>query len=284
MIIKQLAVPKAENQSFQIRRDYVPKYQSIWHYHEEMELVHIHKGTGTLFLGDRIIPFKSGDTVLIGIQMPHYWLFDENLFDSENEEPIDCIVIHFKKDFGILHLLQLPELSRLKSLFDNSNRGLLFDFNEKKDISKQFYNLLSIKGLDKLTSFLHLLEKLIDLPAIPITSENYSILMQSEDEFRMSELMNYIRGNYKHKIKLEELSHIAKMTENSFCRYFKQKTGKTPIQFITEIRISHACTQLKNSQMQLKEICYDSGFNNFVSFHKCFKEITGFTPIQYRES
>src|SRR5690606_11681257 len=78
--------------------------------------------------------------------------------------------------------------------------------------------------------------------------------------------------------------HIAGMTPNSFCRYFKQRTGKTLIEFINELRIGQACKLLTESKAPIKEICFECGFHNFVSFHKIFKSITRHTPTAYREA
>ncbi len=284
MIIKQFSLPKSGDQSFQMRRDYFPKHQSIWHYHDEFELVYVIKGSGTLFIGDRIKIFQAGSAILIPSHTPHYWLFDGNDEQTENPEPIDCIVVHFLKDFGIEKFLQAPELLEIKSLLDNSYRGLHIEDDIKGNFEALFQKTLKANGLTKLFKLLEILLFTKELNTEELTSENYSILHQSEDQFRMNNLMKFIRANYKHKIMLKDLAIVAGMTENSFCRYFKQKTGKTPVQFINELRISHACYQLKNNKISLKEICYDSGFNNFVSFHKSFKTFMGCTPLQFKSN
>ncbi|MEI5983921.1 MULTISPECIES: helix-turn-helix domain-containing protein [Sphingobacterium] len=284
MIIKQLEVPKQYNESFQIRRDYAPRHHQIWHYHDELEIVHILKGSGTLFIGDRIKPVQPGETVLIPAQIAHYWLFEEDVVDNPEPHAIDCLVIHFKKDLGIERFFSTPELLEIKTLIDQSERGYFFDSNSYTAIQPLFEHMLVNQGLDRFIAFLKFLSLMQNSPKEELTSENYSILHQSEDQFRMNSLMEYLRENYKQKIKLADLAGLAGLTENSFCRYFKQKTGKTPVQFITELRISHACSQLRNSKLSLKEICYDSGFNNFVSFHKNFKSIIGQTPLQFRQA
>lgn len=283
MIIKQLDLPKQYHQSFQVRRDYAPKHHQVWHYHEELEFVHIVDGSGTLFIGDRIKAIQPGETVLIPSQTPHYWLFD-TFQDQELEmESINCIVLHLKKNLGIENLLAMPELQAVKQLFEHSDRGFYLDKTNSKLLKNHFEQVLNASNLDKLISLFKLLECIQDSSKEMLTSENYAMLHQSEDQHRMNNLMDYIRENYKQPIKLVDLASLAGLTENSFCRYFKQKTGKTPVQFITELRVSHACTQLRNSKMSLKEICYDSGFNNFVSFHKNFKNILGLTPLQFRQ-
>ncbi len=67
---------------------------------------------------------------------------------------------------------------------------------------------------------------------------------------------------------------------------FKLKTGKTPTEFLTEIRITHACYLIdiyKNncSMMQIAEQC---GFIDYIYFSKRFKQITGLSPNKYKKS
>jgi transcriptional regulator GlxA family with amidase domain len=81
---------------------------------------------------------------------------------------------------------------------------------------------------------------------------------------------------------MEEVAAIACMSPNSFCRYFKSKTRKTYSNFLVEIRVGIACKLLIGNNLSIKQICFESGFNNFASFHKYFKMITGKTPLNYQ--
>ncbi|MGS2763285.1 helix-turn-helix domain-containing protein [Sinomicrobium sp. M5D2P9] len=74
--------------------------------------------------------------------------------------------------------------------------------------------------------------------------------------------MFHIHTNSRNRISLKEIAEVANMNENSFCRYFKSKTRKTFIQFLNEVGIKHACHLLMESKMSIKQIYYESGFNN----------------------
>ncbi|BBE16082.1 hypothetical protein AQPE_0219 [Aquipluma nitroreducens] len=58
-----LKIESKVSQSFQIRKDIRPNFYSTWHYHEELELTLILKGSGTWFAGDSIGQFSAGDLV-----------------------------------------------------------------------------------------------------------------------------------------------------------------------------------------------------------------------------
>lgn len=283
MKLKQLSLDRTYYNSFHIRQDSYPRNHNSWHYHEELEFIWVYKGTGTLFIGDCIENFAAGDVALIGPNLPHYWLF-ENLTNDQPEESIDCIVAHFTKDFAGPDFFNLPELNLLKDLLQHSEKGLIIKGNAPSTLDINFKSLLTTDGVQKFTRLLEALAQYAKLPYKKLVSDNYAILNHSNDERRMNDVMDYVRKYYKGKIELSKLANQAKMTKNSFCRYFKYKTGKTPIQFVSEIRVAHACRLLKNTNLSLKEICYDSGFNNFVSFHKTFKEQLALTPTQYRKN
>jgi hypothetical protein len=50
-----LKVSTGPANSFNVRRDQVPQFNNIWHYHPEVELIHVKKGEGMQFVGDSII-------------------------------------------------------------------------------------------------------------------------------------------------------------------------------------------------------------------------------------
>ncbi|MBE8714273.1 AraC family transcriptional regulator [Sphingobacterium hungaricum] len=281
MQIQRLSHSHASKQIYTRRHDTRPQYHNIWHYHEEIEFIQINKGSGTVFIGDCIREFSNGDVFLIGSNLPHYWLFDEE-YVLDEESKADINVIHFLPNFCGDSFLQLSECQSISNLLQHAKKGLLFRRTDKT-IRKFFENLFDYKGIKQVTALLDILDYCAsDLSMDVLVSENYAFLNQLDDYDRMNKIMDYIRVSYKNPIKLNDLATEAGMTPNSFCRYFKVKTGKTLLEFLTEIRIATACKQLKESSVSIKEMSFDCGFNNFVSFHKAFKKITGKTPMEYR--
>jgi AraC-like DNA-binding protein len=278
--MKKLSLTESYHKSLHVRRDSYPQHHNLWHYHEEIEFIYLAKGMGTLFVGDCIQSVAENSCVLIGSNIPHYWLFDGDYLHKHN--PIDCIVIHFKPNFLGEDFYQLQEAKSIQQLISNSSRVMYLEncdamFN---DLFAHIHEKSDILKITKLIESLHYFEKY--QPQMLI-SENYEVYTHSLDHKRMNDVINYIKDNYRNKVELDALASLAKMTKNSFCRYFKQKTGKTPIQFVSELRVAHACRLLKSSDMNLKEICFESGFNNFVNFHKIFKSVTDTSPKQYKK-
>src|SRR6195952_1837913 len=82
---KLLKVPRTPAQSFSVREDRDPFINNRWHYHAEVELIFFHEGSGTQFVGDHIKRFQSGDIILVGSNLPHYWRYDDAYFKGDKD-------------------------------------------------------------------------------------------------------------------------------------------------------------------------------------------------------
>ncbi len=269
--------------SITVRHDNTPQNHNVWHYHEELEFIHIRQGKGTFFVGDCIQQFGDNFIVLIGSNTPHYWLFDEEYIKAEICHA-DIQVVHFKPDFIGADFLEVPEAQDIKQVYRLAKQAILFPSSDLR--LRHFFENLSVQTpLKRLAMLLDILDYTASLPTpTTLVSPNYTNPQQQGDYLRMNKILDYIRLHYKSKIQLDEIAHVAGMTSNSFCRYFKQRTGKTLIEFVNELRIGQACKLLSESNAPIKEICFECGFHNFVSFHKIFKSSTTYTPSAYREA
>jgi AraC-like DNA-binding protein len=277
-----LKVSAGPSSSFSVRQDRVPYVNNRWHYHPEIELIYFKEGTGTQFIGDNIKPFRSGDVILVGTNLPHYWSFDEKYFNSSVEQP-NVYVAHFCDYFWGKEFLSIPENLPLKNILETAKQGIQVTGKTREYVGYLLDEMLASDGCRKV---LLLLEALITIS----NTDNYSILssigfqpnIRETENDRINSIYQYSLANYKRKIQMEEVAAIAYMSPNSFCRFFKSKTRKTYSNFLIEIRVGIACKSLIENKLSIKQICYESGFNNFASFHKYFKMITGKTPLNYQ--
>lgn len=73
------------------------------------------------------------------------------------------------------------------------------------------------------------------------------------------------------------------MSKSSLYRKIKSMTGLSPIEFIRNIRLKHACNMLKNKSITIAEIAYSVGFSDPKYFTSCFKSAFGVTPSEYQK-
>jgi len=271
--------------SFNARRDNVPYINNRWHYHSEVELIYFKKGNGTQFIGDSIKRFRSGDVILVGAHLPHYWKFDETYFNEDQKNNADVVVVHFNENFWGSTFLNLPENKSLKLILEKAQRGVVVQEKSKKQIGEMIESILLTEGPRRI---ILLMEALLAIETNAqsnlLSSMGFRHDFEETENDRINAIYNYSLNNFKRKIQMEEMAAVANISPNSFCRYFKSRTRKTYTQFISEIRVGHACKLLIEDSMNVKQICYESGFHNFASFHKHFKMITGKSPLSYQKS
>lgn len=281
---KLLKVAKAPDHSFSVRQDAYPYINNRWHYHEELELISIHKGHGTQFIGDNIKSFSSGDIVLIGSNVPHYWKFDDAYFQKKGAPKALSTVIHFYENFWGDRFINLPETKPLKMVMEKAKRGILVSGKDAQNIGSLINKINTTEGLVRMMALMECLLAFYSAKNITLLSSIGFIVDFSESESeRINSIYNYTLTHFTGEIYLEEIAAIAGMVPNSFCRYFKSRTGKTYTQFLAELRVGQACKLLLENKLSMKQLCFDSGFNNFSCFHKNFKMITGKSPQKYQQ-
>ena len=72
------------------------------------------------------------------------------------------------------------------------------------------------------------------------------------------------------------------MTPSGFSRFFRKTTGKTFVEYLGELRVSHACNLLVDTDLSILQIALRSGFNNLSNFNRRFLKLKGVTPREYR--
>lgn len=270
---------KKDFESFQVVRKQQPYFGGDWHYHEEYEILFTIKGDGVRIVGDSMDYFSDPELILIGKNTPHVF---RNECKTTNET-VDCIVIKFGDFFDGYSLFNLPEMRSIKNLLNKAQRGILFSTQTVNKVKSKLIKLQKLKGVNRILALIEILNLLSNEEDLTfLASENFVLNDESRKEERIKNIINYISENYTKDISLEDLAKVSYMTTNSFCRYFKNKTGKTAFQFIREYRISKACQMLINNNDSISEICYDIGFNSFSTFNRIFKNLKNVSASEYR--
>jgi len=251
---------------------------NFWHYHPEIELIFVFGGSGKRQIGSNISYFTDGDLILIGSNLPHCGMTNEN---TKNEYEV---VIQFSLDFLGSQFWKAPEMIRISSLLEKAKSGIVYGERVKKALKSRIDALTEASSLTKLMILVEILDKLSQTQDYKIlNASKYYLQTQKEDNDRISVIFNYVKDNFKEQIALETVAELSNMTVPSFCRYFKKITNKTFTQFVNEYRITHSLKLLAEQPMSITEVCFDSGFNNFSYFNKTFKEYTKKSPSQYRK-
>jgi len=95
--------------------------------------------------------------------------------------------------------------------------------------------------------------------------------------------VEYIKRNYASKLSLQEIAKHLYISQQYFCRIFKEETGQTPGGYITFVRIEGSKKLLRNPAISIADIPEMVGFESQSYFTKIFKKETGITPGRYRK-
>ena len=279
---QELSRKTPDHYSFSVSKHRLSHFLNVWHYHDELELIYVHKSTGTKFIGDSIEKFKEGDLVLIGAQLPHLWLNDSSYFEDP-ELYAEAWVVHFHRNCFGDQFFEIPELSKINSVIENSRIGIKIEGHNRSKITEQFQKLLVSHDHEKVLLLLNMLKLIAEDDKVrTLSSHTFIDSHSSASGSRLDTVYEHVFNNFKRNIQLDEISDLVNMNTSSFSRYFKQVTNKTFTEFLNEIRVGYACKLiLEQDKMNIAQIGFESGYNNLSHFNKQFKTVTGMTPTDY---
>lgn len=143
------------------------------------------------------------------------------------------------------------------------------------DMIKDIYDS---KRTNKRLILSHLLNAIL-LIAVGSNEIQKPLLGQHND----NNILQYIHQNFAKSPSLEEISAYCGYQKNYFCEIFKEKTGMTYIQYLTQYKLNYSKKLLKLTKKSIKEISEECGFESASNFIREFKKINNITPKQYRK-
>ncbi len=254
------------------------KFPAPYHYHPEIELTYIAESHGQRFVGDSIEHFETHDLLLLGPNLPHVWLNEEGCKRAE------AFVIHFDISFLGEHFLFTPELREMREMIERSSRGIAFSPATSKLIGSMMLEVSRRSGATRLLGLLNILVKLSeDRKSRLVCGSSYEKPLSKGDEKRIDAVYRYLNAHFRGVILEPELAKVFGMSAGAFSRFFHAATGRTFIKAVGDLRISHACQMLRNTDKTVAEICFDSGFENLSNFNRQFRARKAMAPNEFRE-
>lgn len=275
-------VPVSASNPLRARYYDYPCFTYPWHFHSEYELIYVEYGWGRCLVGDNVIDYQAGDLILFGSGLPHCMLSDLGAAQSETYH-VSGVNIQFEKDFMQYAFGHYIQFASIRSLFEMAHRGICFSLVESPTIVDCLRLIPRVKGAEQLIQLLILLQHLSVFPQKRlVASPHYS--SSPFNDRKMEKILFFLNKHYARHISLAEIASYTAMNEAAFCRYFKERTGKTFTQYVLELRIGAACQLLADSRMNVSQISVACGFETVANFNRVFKRITGTTPTAFRET
>jgi len=244
------------------------KYGNDWtshpHSHYFTEIFYIKSGTGHIQIENDIIPVSANSLVLIGAHVQHTEYSNENT-------PLDYYVLGVE---GLkINTDRASEYSIVYSASDSSSirkcfESILHETNHKQE------------GYAQICQY-----QLAILILLICRKDNvsYELIDTQNSNRECHNAKRYIETNYPEKITLDSLSQICNLTKYYLSHKFKELYGKSPMAYLTEVRISAAQDLLKTTNYSIEEISAATGFSSASYFSQSFQKSCGISPQQYRK-
>lgn len=280
-ILKEIT-PLTPNDCFTIFSRVKKEFNFPLHFHEEYELNLIMNAKGAKrIIGDHIHEIDDLELVLVGPNLPHAWFTHQCTSKAITE-----LTIQWHKDLFDEKLLRRNQLSFIRKMFEQSSRGISFPKEIIQNVLPRILIMSQRNGFDSVMDLINLLHDLSVSRSMSVLSDHTFVNNQSYNynSRRLDKVFEFMNDNYHKEISLKDVSSLVSMTEESFSRFIKKRTGNTFINSLNEIRLGHASRMLIDTSHSVTEISYQCGFNNVSNFNRLFKKKKNCTPIEFREN
>ncbi|OXM84573.1 helix-turn-helix domain-containing protein [Paenibacillus rigui] len=143
-------------------------------------------------------------------------------------------------------------------------------------------HILSLEGISRFRTLVSLEEWMVQVIRRIIAFKLEHNIPKKKDI--ISEVKEYVSTHYNEPITLADLAARFFISPYYLSQFFKQKTGDTYVNFLTQIRIGKAKELLEKTDLKVYEICQLVGYSDTQHFARLFEKLTGCKPREYRKN
>lgn len=279
-ILREIS-PLSDKDCFYIVERHKSEFNWPIHTHDVCELNFIEGGRGVhRVVGDSIETVGDYELTLItGPHLEHAWEQGECKAPDIRE-----ITIQFSPGLLGTDLLSRNQFRSIRKMFEDARMGLTFSMPA---IMRVYALLDTLASRDeRMEQFLDMLKILYELSgdkdARTLASQSFARVEQDHESRRILKVKDYVAAHYAEDISLNDMAALTGMTPGAFSRFFKQRTGRSFVDYLIDTRLGCAARMLVDTQTGISEICYECGFNNLSNFNRSFKARKGYTPRDFR--
>lgn len=258
----------------------LPAFPFNWHYHPELELTLTLGSRGMRFVGDHAERYDDGDLALLGPDLPHAWESEATVTPGGEHRAIVCWFTRPWID-GMIGLM--PELARLRPMLDAAGRGLTFGAEARAAARGA---LLALVDMPAERQALALLGTLLDLAGDAerrtLAAGEMAIGEAPRDRARMGRVLVWLHARYAEPLRLAPLAKIAHLSESQLQRMFRRSARMSLSDYVTQLRVGHACRLLIQTDRSIGAIAVEAGFTDAAHFARHFRAAKGMTASRYR--
>ena len=280
---KELKQHGNEQFPFLVSYQKLSEYESgsfMWHWHPEIEITYVQKGTMCYKVNHMVYHLKEGDIVFNNSGALH---------SGTMENQKDCAYIPVTFDSRLIYgFFQSTVNSKYVDpvIQDSMLPAICIDQSEPWHKPFREY-LLRIIDLDEKKPDFYELDITICLQSMwrllleHITYEPQASRENSLEYDRIKKILSYIEENYQNKITLNDIAGHIHLCESECTRLFKRHMNTTLFAFLQEYRIERSLEFLQDDQ-PVSAVADKAGFSDPNYYSKVFDKIKGCSPREYR--
>lgn len=244
------------------------------HLHSAVEIIIPHRGISLYRLQEQVYRVHPGEILILPPNCVHEL--------TEGAKTLRYLIL-FEPN-PILCLRDIPGIADLlsKPIYLQGESALLKNVN---DVLMQMVTCYFEKDAmwnTQCYSYLLQMYALLGQHYLHYVSPTQQTSQTRIDPAIMNSAMTYINEHYMEELSLERVSLFAGFSKCYFSRVFKQFSGVSFSEYLTNKRLNAAVDLLINTNRSIHEICLSSGFGSMATFNRVFRQYKNCTPSQFR--
>jgi len=253
------------------------RYEMSAHWHGEVEIIRVLEGELHMRLNHTDYTVRAGESVFVNPETVH------------QAKPVDCVYECIVFQLGFLPQLHAGSVYFIESL--KNHEYVIEEYHagassEMKGAVDALFDALAQPSsgykFKVIGALYHMFGVIVDAHLYKTTDG--TAISEEKNVPKLRAVLAFIRSHYDSAITLTDMAEAAGMSSKYFCYFFKEMTGKTPVEYLTLYRVEKASGKLLRSDMSVTAVAYACGFNDLSYFIKTFKQIKGITPAKYRRA
>lgn len=243
------------------------------HYAPTIEILICSDIDGTVTVGNQPFPVKHSAVFFIPPLVVHSTSFNPAKGGSEGHKIVLTISLE--------HLCNYVNIEKILQANGNYIDDLPFMLQPSSDFIAVIQDLIRDDG-----NFSKCICHLLNLFALIVDEKNSSTMhfkLNVNQNHLLQKLINWTYSRIDSKITLEEAAKCINFSKNYFCKYFKETTGMSYVEYLQHIRVSKAASMLLKGA-SISDCCYECGYTNISYFISIFKKYTGKTMLDYKKT
>lgn len=229
---------------------------------KDFYLLYITDGGMDVYIDSDKLPVKSGDIIIFPPKYHYKYVYDA-------AAPLSYLWVHFTGSYAD-RLLSECISDKLPCILSTCGDNKIIA------IFRKIFDIYDAGGTFQKQELSCALESLIVSAAVAV---------RSAEENRSLELsMRYIHSAFNTDIRIPELAKLESISNSRFISLFKSRTGMTPSEYITNLRMNTACELLLTTDKSVKEVGICVGYDDAHFFSRVFKKHFGISPNLYKTS